>query len=317
MGALALLIAAIGLGGLAWWITARERQAEADFPPEGRMMQVERHQIHVVERGQAAGTAPDLVLIHGSNGSTRDMTFRLAPALADRYRILIFDRPGLGYSDAADPKGTSIQTQARLLQAAAAELGANRPIVLGQSYGGAVALAWAVAYPDQTAAVLSVSGVSHPWDSDLPLFYQVTASPLGAAFLVPLLSAFVPASYVEASLEEVFAPQPVPEGYGAHFGLTMSLRRASLRANARQRANLLAEVERLAPFYPHLSMPIEIVHGEADTTVGISIHAERLVADTSTAHLTRLDNAGHMPHQTHTEAVVAAIARAAARANLR
>lgn len=317
MGALALLIAALGLGGLAWRITARERQAEAAFPPEGRMMQVEGHQIHVVERGQPAGTAPDLVLIHGSNGSTRDMTFRLAPALVDRYRILIFDRPGLGYSEPADPKGTSIQTQARLMQTAAAELGANRPIVLGQSYGGAVALAWAVAYPDQTAAVVSVSGVSHPWESDLPLFYQVTASSLGASLLVPLLTAFVPASYVEASLEEVFAPQSVPEGYATHFGLTMSLRRVSLRANARQRANLLSEVERLAPLYPNLSMPIEIVHGEADTTVGISIHAERLVADTSTAHLTRLDNAGHMPHQTHTEAVVAAIDRAATRANLR
>ena len=317
MSALALLIAALGFGGLSWRIAARESQAETAFPPEGRLLQVDGQQIHVVERGQPAGTAPDLVLIHGSNGSTRDMTFRLAPALEDKYRILIFDRPGLGYSDAAESAGTSIQTQARLIQAAASQLGANRPIVLGQSYGGAVALAWATGFPDHTAAVVSVSGVSHPWEAALSAFYQITSSRLGSALLVPVLTALVPASYVEASLEEVFAPQSVPEGYAEHFGLVMSLRRSSLRANARQRANLLGEVERMEPLYHTLDMPIEILHGEADTTVGISIHAERLVADTSTAHLTRLDNAGHMPHQTHTAAVVAAIDRAAQRANLR
>ncbi len=320
MSALAAVTLALGLTGyglLSLRITTREQQAEAAYPPEGRLIQVEGQQIHVVERGLPRGEGPDLVLIHGSNGSTRDMTFRLAPALEDSYRILIFDRPGLGYSESSGNEGTSIQTQARLLQRASQQLGAARPIVLGQSYGGAVALAWATGHPDHIAALVSVSGVSHPWQSDLPLFYRLTSSDLGAALLVPLLTALVPQSYVRASLEEVYAPQPVPDGYAEHFGLTMSLRRSSLRANARQRANLLAEVQALQNLYPSLALPIEILHGEADTTVGISIHSERLAEQTSTAHLTRLDNAGHMPHQTHTKAVVAAIHRAALRANLR
>ncbi|MEM9023170.1 MAG: alpha/beta fold hydrolase, partial [Bacteroidota bacterium] len=53
------------------------------------------------------------------SGMTRDMTYRLAPALADRYRVIVFDRPGLGYSDPITPNGTSISDQAALLSAAA------------------------------------------------------------------------------------------------------------------------------------------------------------------------------------------------------
>ncbi|WP_106164048.1 alpha/beta fold hydrolase [Tritonibacter scottomollicae] len=321
MAPLALLLLALGLGAgcamLSSRVTTREENAMAAHPPQGQFLDVDGHKVHVVERGQARGSAPDLVLIHGSNGSTRDMTFRLSPALEDAYHILIFDRPGLGYSDPVSARGTSIQTQARVLKEASAQLGVTRPLVLGQSYGGAVALAWATQFPDETAAVINVSGVSHPWDSDLSPFYKVTSSRLGSALVVPLLAAFVPKSYVRNSLAEVFAPQEVPEGFAEHFGLEMSLRRSSLRANAKQRANLLSEIETMAPLYPDLAMPIEIVHGTADTTVGISIHAERLVADTSTARLTPLDGVGHMPHQTHTQSVVDAVHRAATRANLR
>ena len=295
----------------------REARSEAAYPPEGKLLNYNGHQVHVVERGQPQGTAPDLVLIHGSNGSTRDMTFRLSPALEDRYHILIFDRPGLGYSDIIDPEGTSVQTQAEMMRSVSQQLGVERPIVLGQSYGGAVALAWATDHPDSVSAVVSVSGVSHPWESDLPLFYKLTSSRLGGLLLVPILSALVTEDYVLNALDEVYAPQTVPEGYGAHFGLAMSLRRTSLRANALQRANLRSEIQAMAPHYGDLSMPIEIVHGTADTTVGISIHAERLANETSTARLTRLEGVGHMPHQTHTEAVVEAVDRAATRANLR
>lgn len=321
MSAILALGVTLGLAGVAGFTALRAplREAEsiANHPPQGQFLNVDGHQIHVVERGQPQGSAPDLVLIHGSNGSIRDMTFRLSPALEEAYRILIFDRPGLGYSDAISADGTSIQTQAAILQKASARLGAQRPIVLGQSYGGAVALAWATEFPQHTAAVVSVSGVSHPWDAELPTFYKLTSSLFGSAVIVPLLTAFVPKSYVRDSLKEVFAPQAVPDGFADHFGLAMSLRRSSLRANAKQRANLLAEVEAMAPKYPDLSMPIEVVHGTADTTVGISIHAERLVADSRTARLTPLPDVGHMPHQTHTQEVVAAVHRAATRANLR
>ncbi len=308
---LALLVAGIA-GVTLWRASAREAAAEAAYPPEGQLLTVEGQQVHAVVRGEG----PDLVLIHGSSGSVRDFTFGLLPELAERYRVIAIDRPGLGYTE-DHPESEDIVVQARLMQATAATLGAERPIVLGQSYGGAVALAWAVYFPHTLAALVPVAAPSHEWGTPLSTYYKVLSHPLGQVFAVPLLTAFVPKSTVMEAVEEVFAPQASPDGYAAHFGPGLTLRRESLRANARQRAALEPQIIEMSDRYGSLDIPIEIVHGTADDTVSPRIHSERLVQDAPDANLTLLPGIGHMPHQVATEAVIAAIDRAAARAGLR
>lgn len=313
-----LAIALAGGVGLTALQGARRRvRAEQTHPPEGRFLSVAGARVHAVELGQPAGTAPDLVLIHGSNGSTRDMSFRLAPALADRYRVLMFDRPGLGYSDPLHGKGASLREQADVLRQAAAQMGALHPIVLGQSYGGAVALAWAVYHPKHISALVSVSGASHPWDGFLDPFYRLTSAPVAGAVATHLIGAFTPQKTVTRALEDVFAPQPVPKGYAEYLGIELTLRAGSLRANARQRANLLGDIKKQAPHYGKIAIPVELLHGEADTTVGASIHALPLLRDVPEASLTMLKGIGHMPHQVATDEVIAAVHRAASRAAMK
>jgi len=315
---LALSLAALGAlltGGALFThsrASAREAAAEAAYPPAGQFVEVDGVRLHVLVQG----AGPDLVLIHGASGSLRDFTFSLIPALTDRYRVIAVDRPGLGWSESADG-AAALAVQARLIAGAARAVGAGRPIVLGQSYGGAVALSWAVEQPDALAALVLVSAPSHPWQGALPAFYKLTAHPLGQALAVPLLTAFVPAAKVQREVEAVFAPQCAPGGYAAHFGPAMTLRRKVLRANARQRKALLAEITVLQPRYDALSLPIEQVHGTADTTVGLAIHAARLERQVASARLTRLPGIGHMPHHTAAPEVLAAIDRAATRAGLR
>jgi pimeloyl-ACP methyl ester carboxylesterase len=72
----------------------------------------------------------------------------------------------------------------------------------------------------------------------------------------------------------------------------------------------------LSARYPELTLPIESVHGEDDTVVPISIHAEEIEKIVPQVNTTRLAGVGHMPQQTHPEDTVAAIDRAAARAGL-
>ncbi|WP_255011057.1 alpha/beta fold hydrolase [Roseovarius sp. M141] len=290
----------------------REAQAVRDFPPEGQFLDVDGTQVHVV----VMGSGPDLVLIHGASGNTRDMTFSLAPRLAERYRVIVFDRPGLGYTERLNSTGATLQQQARLLRAAARQLGAKRPIVMGQSYGGAVALAWAAHYPGDVAALVPVAAASNSWDAPLSTFYSVTSSRLGQALVVPLITAFVPNSVVKDAVEAVFEPQNAPEGYADHVGAPLTLRRVSLRANANQRANILNEIRELIPLYKNIIAPTEIVHGIADTTVGLQIHSANLVDQIDGATLTRLPGIGHMTHHAAQDAVVAAIDRAARRAGL-
>lgn len=316
---LAILVgAAVVVDRLA---AAREARAVALYPPEGQIVTVMGRQVHAV----VAGTGPDLVLIHGAGGNTRDMSFALLDKLAERYRVIILDRPGLGFTDRTDTRydsrfmsqAESPAEQAALLQAAAAALGAERPLVLGHSYGNAVGLAWALEHPDHIAGLIDVAGVSMPWPGDLGTYYTVNGSALGGAIVAPLITALVPESRVRASIEAIFAPNPAPEGYATYVGADLTLRRDSLRANARQVNGLRPHIVAMSGRYGGLRLPVEIVHGDADDTVPLAIHSARLVEIIPDAVLTVLPGIGHMPHHADPVAVIAAIDRAAARAGLR
>lgn len=319
MKTLLILIAlTAGLAALVLWkARANEARAEAEFPPEGQFVTVDGHRVHAVVMGPKDVTAPDLVLIHGASGNTRDMTHQLAPRLAREFRVIVFDRPGLGHTGRINRSGATITQQAELLQRAAARLGAERPIVLGHSYGGAVALAWAVTRPEHIAALVTVAGAAKPWTTGLSLYYRVLSHPVLGPLTIPVLTAFVGQARVERAVAEIFAPQQPPAGYLRSVGAGLTLRRASLRANALQRANLLGEIEALHSRYGEIAVPVEVLHGDADTTVGLHIHAVPLASQIAGANLTILPGVGHMPHHVAETEVIAAIHRAAARAGLR
>ena len=76
-------------------------------------------------------------------------------------------------------------------------------------------------------------------------------------------------------------------------------------------------VTRMAEEYPKLDLPVEIVHGTADTTVPADIHAIPLSKLLPDARLTLLPDVAHMPQHTPPDAVIDAIHRAANRAGLR
>ena len=308
-----LLWSALGLVG-ATQLFAHRREARAAKlqPPKGEDVEIEGRRVHVV----VMGDGPDLVLIHGSSGNTRDFTHSLAPALARQFRVFVVDRPGLGWSD-PHPDGVRLEVQARVLQAAVAQLGAVRPIVLGQSYGGAVALAWAACLPSTLSAVVSVSGVAYPWSTGLGAYYTILSSWFGRAVVIPLLTAFVPRPIIKREIDRAFGPQRPPPGYEEHFGPELTIRRSQMRANALQRRALLAEIEALSPRWREIEVPIEVVHGDADDVVSHVIHGERLVAENPNTALTLLPGIGHMPHHVAQADVIAAVDRAALRANVK
>ena len=298
----------------------RERAAEIAYPPVGQMIDVDGVPVHV----WIAGSGPDLVLIHGASGNLRDFTFDLTDRLTDSYRVIAFDRPGLGwtgrlpgYAGAWNARSETPFEQAALLQRAADQIGVRNPIVLGHSFGGAVTLAWGLSRPDDTAALVMVGAVSEPWEGDLGLLYQVTSSAPGGALVIPLATAFLTDSYVRGSIETIFAPQDAPEGYAEHIGPALTLRRETTRANAQQVNSLFPHIVDMQKQYDRLKMPIELIHGDADTIVPSHVHAERFAREVPSAELTLLPGIGHMPQHTNPEDVVAAIARAASRAGLR
>jgi pimeloyl-ACP methyl ester carboxylesterase len=315
--AASLFIAAALIGGgyalVSGRVAARSAAAEAAYPPTGRLLQVHGRALHA----DVSGTGPDVVLIHGASGNTRDFTFDLAQRLAARYRVIAFDRPGLGWSDDAGDAGISPQGQAEILREAARQLGVERPVILGHSYGGAVAMAWALQDRDGPAALVLLGGATLPWPGGLGGWYSLTSSRLGRATVVPLVSAFAPMSRTQDAIAAIFAPDPVPPGYADYIGAGLTLRPGSLGTNARQVNGLRPHIVEMAQTYAQLSLPVEILHGTADTIVPADVHAIPLSTRLPDAVLTLLPGIGHMPHHADPAAVVAAIDRAAARARLR
>ena len=304
--AASVLIATLGLAGVTHWrASMREAAAEAAFPPTGQFVTVNGKRLHFVMKGQG----PDLVMIHGASGSLRDLTFSLSDRLTDRYRVIVVDRPGLGHSDPLDE--VSLLAQARFIKAGVAQLGVRDPIVLGQSYGGSVALAWAL--EGGPRALVLVGSPSMPWPGKLDPWYRLTDTWPGKHLAIPLAAAFVPQSYVSSATAGVFAPDPVPEGYEAHLGAALTLRRQTLRANTSQINALRAELVTMEPRYPTLTLPVELIHGTADTIVPLDIHSQPVSLLLPNARLTVIDGAGHMPHHAHADVVIAAIDRAALR----
>ena len=306
LGLVAALIAAFSL-----YVNARAGSREAALmaahPARGQFITVNGAQVHYI----MAGSGPDLILIHGASGNALDLTGPLMEQLSQHYRVIAFDRPGLGWSGPiADD---SLTGQALQLSAAAETLGVTNPIVVGQSYGGSVTLAWALYAPLKPRALVLISAPSLPWAGPLDIGYRLTASGAGSALIIPLATAFVPESYIDTSITGVFAPSPVPRGYGDAIDVDLMLRRSTLRANAGQVNALRAQIVAMEPDYPTLTLPIEMLHGTADTIVPLKIHSAPFAARLPNAHLVVIDGAGHMPHYSHTGLVFDAIARAALR----
>ena len=310
-----LLLCALAAGGAFATVhraASRAAAAEAAYPPAGRLVQVQGRAVHAV----VSGSGPDVVLIHGANGNVRDFTFDLVKRLQERYRVTALDRPGLGWSESAGGDGTDPLVQADILRDAARQLGIVDPVVLGHSYGASVALAWALRGSEGTGALVLVGGATMPWTGRLDKWYRLTSSQFGRTALIPLVSAFASPERPDG-LRSVFEPNPVPDGYGAHIGMGLILRRSSLDTNSLQVNALRDCLVEMSEDYPRLTLPVEIVHGTEDRLVPPDVHAIPLSKRIPGAVLTLLPGVGHMPHHADPEAVVAAIDRAAARAGLR
>ena len=109
------------------------------------------------------GTGDTIVGLHGA-GSSAVFWADAASELAKRGRTILYDRRGSYRSARPEPYATNVHQQADDAAALIDALAAVPAIVIGRSYGGAVAVDLALRYPDHVRAVVQLEG-----DGGLPL----------------------------------------------------------------------------------------------------------------------------------------------------
>jgi pimeloyl-ACP methyl ester carboxylesterase len=300
--ALAALATAIGS-----WLIGRAR------PPRGYFVKVRRLRQHVVEIGEAKANAPPIVLIHGAGCNLEDMRLDLGERLGARHRIILIDRPGMGWSKRRGRDGSSPQYQAAMLRELLDALGIDRAIIVGHSWGGAVAASFALDYPERAAALVLLASPLYPHAHPTTTMYALFATPVLGWIYARTLSLPIGLVFLGPALWSAFLPQFPPRDYLKRSAARLLLRPSNFLANSRDMADLKRNLEPQPARYRGLSMPTLVMTGSSDFVVAPQLHAVPFAAAVPNARLVMLPGIGHMLHHAAAERVLAEIEGLAAK----
>lgn len=302
----ALLGSAVALGASALYALSKTREAERRYPPIGRFMTVDGVRLHYIERGQGE----PLVLMHGNGTMIQDFLISgIVDELAERYRVIIIDRPGYGYSDR--PRGLwTPRAHATLFQAALGQLGVSNAVVLGHSWGSLVAVALALQAPQLVRSLVLASGYYYPTLRADVILTSPPAIPVIGDVLRYTVSPLVGRVLLPGMIKGMFAPAAVPERFDREFPKELMLRPSQLRASAEDAALMTPSVMELQDHYRELKLPMVIIAGADDQIADVGRQSERLHRELPDSEFIVVPGMGHMIHHLAPEQVIQAINRA-------
>lgn len=307
---LILLIAGVAYGKIITAGIARRN------PPVGQHIAVGKMHLHGVHvpAGEAADLPP-LVFIHGASGNLLDQATPFLEPLRGRAELLFIDRPGHGYSDRGGPENETPDGQANAIAKAMEALGIQQAIIVGHSFGGAIAASFAVLHPEKTVGLLFLAPATHPWPGGVNWHYNLTATPVIGQIFAHAIAPLAGMLQMKKAIAAVFAPNPTPSDYIARTAPMLVLRPKTFRHNAKDVAGLHAYVSGMAARYREIKTPTVIITGDSDDIVLANIHSTGLTRDIEGAELIWLPGVGHKPDYVATPLAIAAIEKIAGTAH--
>jgi pimeloyl-ACP methyl ester carboxylesterase len=307
-----VLGSAAALGAAALYTNKMTRDAERKYPPIGRFLDVDGVRLHYIERG----TGEPLVLIHGNGTLIQDFTVNeLVDSLSERYRVIVIERPGYGYS--ARPRHLwTPRAHATLYEHALHQLGVEHAIVLGHSWGTMVAVSLALQAPTLVRSLVLLSGYYFPTARMDVVLSSPNAIPVIGDALRHTISPPLARLMLPGGIRAMFAPAPVPERFDRLFPKELMVRPIQLRASAEDAALMTPSVMELQEHYRELKLPVVILTGGDDQIVDVGRQSKRLHEEIPQSEFTALPGLGHMVHHLAPDQVIKAIHRAAALADM-
>jgi pimeloyl-ACP methyl ester carboxylesterase len=104
---------------------------------------------------------PTVILVHGGPGADHSVYKPHFAALSDIAQLVYYDHRGNGRSDPGERADWTLAQWGDDLKGLCEVLGIERPIVLGTSFGGFVALSYATRYPGHSAGLVLISTAAH------------------------------------------------------------------------------------------------------------------------------------------------------------
>lgn len=294
------------------YTTVKSRAITEANPNIGNLIDIGGYSINALHLKRPDGAdLPPLVFIHGASGNLRDQMQAFASPLEGRAEMLFVDRPGHGYSERGGPDNAFPSGQADAIAKLMDKLQIGPAIIVGHSFGGAIAAAFAVRHPQMTAGLLFLAPATHPWPGGVDWYYRLAAAPvLGWLFAHTLV---IPAGLrkLDQGTIGVFSPNPRPRDYIEKTAPALVLRPDVFRNNARDVVNLLGYVTRESQRYREIKAPTVIITGDSDDVVLAELHSIGLERDIVGAELITIRNLGHKPDYIANDVAIAAIERLA------
>ena len=298
--------AASAVGGLvAWKFLTRPNDVNwekvADEVPHSEnshFVEVDGATVHYQEFGDA--TEQTLLLIHGFTSSTY-VWHTVAPMFADQnFHVIAVDLLGFGYSDKPAWFEYSIASQARMIERLMDRLGIGRAVLVGSSYGGAVASTVALDYPARVGKLVLVDAVINDEVINQGILKYASFTGLGEVVAPFLLDS---KRFMRRRMENMLAPQN-------HHLITQkridSISRPLNAADAHHSVLSSArnwDANRIEKDAYLINQPTLLVWGEDDKIIPLQ-NGEKLHREILNSQLFVLKDCGHVPQEEKPERFV-------------
>jgi pimeloyl-ACP methyl ester carboxylesterase len=285
-------------------------QIRKEFPPVGEFKTINGAKLHYIDTGvpeTATSDRPAIIFIHGAGGNLNDPMPIYRPLLKGRFRLVFLDRPGQGYSESFE-NSSHVPTQTSSIALLMEELDIEKAIIVGHSFGGALASAFGVLYPEKTAGLVLLAPVTHPWYTGVDWHYNLGNTPvLGWLFsrtLAPVAGHFI----YPGAIKRLFLPNTKPDDYEQSSATRLALLPDNFHANAKDIARVHRHVEQFHHRYSEIRVPTHIYHGDADDIVSLKIHSvDGLSNDIEGSVLFVLEGVGHKPDYIASDQIIRSI----------
>jgi pimeloyl-ACP methyl ester carboxylesterase len=271
-------------------------------PSAFRVMTVDETALRYVD----IGSGQPVILLHGNGSMIEDfLSCGILEHARRGHRFIAFDRPGFGYSERPRYRSWGPFEQATLFLRAITQLGIERPIVVGHSWGTLVALAMALNSSEELAGLVLMSGYYYPVPAKS--IAAPSAFPFAGDVLRHPVGLFVRRLMAPDTMRRVFAPCSVPERFRQTYPLALAMRTSQMLAVDEEAAMLLDATKILCRHYREISVPVHLFAGSDDRIVDTAAHSARLHEEMPTSKFHRIPRCGHMVHHAEPAKVAAAI----------